>query len=253
MGLPAFLHTTYLATATVGATDSAPGSDPGDVLFATEDTAHRPADAVGQKTYTIDLGEPRTIDAVALVGLGLDGVTVALEGADDAGFTVNKETTFTGLNLDAPVNAGWGGGPAYSHRYWRIYCDNIPSNFSLAWVCLCLRTTTPSLKGGNHDPANISGDGRALVSPSGMFLGTTRQQAMAEFPLDFGIVNDDAEFAALNAWAQNCIAAGNPFVFVPDQDATRCHFAWIDPAQFSARTRGGVRRVRQIKVTTRVK
>lgn len=248
MAQPTILYpnTPYLSTATATATDSYTGTAATNVLSAREDTYWRPANVTGTKVLTIDLGEARTLDSVALVGEGLDGVTVKLETS------TNNSTWSTKLNSVtwvSDVNVGWDDWTAASARYIKISFTTFGSAMRVAWVCLGDKAAFPYLE-RDWDGSNIDEAGESLVSPGGLFLGNIQKRAMRELSVNFGTVST-TEILVINAFVEQCIKAGNPWVFVPDTDSTTCYFCWQSKPKYSAPFRLGFYEVSGINAMTR--
>ena len=248
MAQPTILYpnTPYLATAAVTATDSYSGTVPVNVLSAREDTYWRPANTTGTKVLTIDLGETRNLDSVAIVGEGLDGVTVTLETSVNGS---DYTTRLDGVTWASPVNAGWDAWTAAAARYVKISFATFGSAMRVAWVCLCDRAAFPYLE-RDFDPLNIDEAGEALVSPGGLFLGNLQKRAMRELSLSFGTVQPN-EGLVIYDFVEQCIKTARPWIFVPDTDSGTCFFCWQSKPKFSAPHRLDQYDVAPISVVTR--
>lgn len=82
-GKPAFTFCDFAGAASVTATDTLSGTDPNNVLLATEDTVWSPADAVANKELTIDLVTGFGYDHTSFLGEDLDGLEVGVLVSND--------------------------------------------------------------------------------------------------------------------------------------------------------------------------
>lgn len=239
-------NTPYLATATASATDAYAGTAATHVLSAREDTYWRPANTSGAKTLTVDLGEVRATNALALVGEGMDGVLLDVEVSTNGSAW---STVLADGNLFAPVNVGWAAWTQTPARYVRLTFSAFGSAFRVAWVCLCNAELLPYLE-QDFDAHNIDEAGEASVSPGGLFLGNVQRRSMRELTLRFGLL-EAAEVAPLSAWAAQCVVTGRPWVFVPDTGSLEAFFCWQQKPKFSAPYRMSMYEVAPITATTR--
>ena len=250
MGKPAFLYRTYLPTATALATDSHAGTSPGDVLGSTEDVFWRPLNTAGEKILTFNFDEALNINGVGIVGAGLDGVTITVEGSADAAFTTPIALA-TGINLDGAVNAAWTPWAGAPYQHVRIKFTTFGDDFRVAHVIFPFYSDAPFLE-EDWTPDRIDETGKVLESAGGLFLGANQIKTMRKLPLNFGDV-DSVEFAILRDWAKNCIETLNPFVFVPDVDETQCFYGWLDKPSFSAPFVNGMYHIEALTMRTRAK
>ena len=83
-GKPAFLFCDYADAASVTATDTLTGTDPENVLFATEDTVWSPANATGAKDIVINVANGSgSFDSTSFLGENLEGVNVLVSTSSD--------------------------------------------------------------------------------------------------------------------------------------------------------------------------
>jgi hypothetical protein len=75
-GKPAFIYCDYADAATVTATDSLAGTDPLNVLNATEDNVWSPADATGTKLLRVNNTQTLPSDSITFLGDNLNGLDV---------------------------------------------------------------------------------------------------------------------------------------------------------------------------------
>lgn len=255
MNRPAFLYpnTPYLSSATAAATDSYAGSSPSAMLSATEDTYWRPANVSGAKTVTIDLAEARLVDTLALLGQGLDGVTVEVRASTD-GFITSNVQIVPDTVLVADVNAAWldlQDEQTHVYRYWRLIFSTMGSAFRVAFACLCDRALLPWFE-DDIDADSVEADGEHLMSAQGLYLGSPQQNAMRELRLNLGAVTD-GEYFVIAHWAARCVATLNPFFLVPDTATPACLFGVVADKRFSAPYRNGLREVQSIRFLTRAR
>ena len=252
MNQPAFIHCAYAATASASATDTATGYAPADALIATEDpgVAWKPANTTGAKSYTIYLDGPQVIDCLALLGRGLNGITLEVRGSTDNFSTSNVQLS-AGAALVGSCIAWrkWTNSTAY--RCIRLNFSGFGSDFLLMYACPTQLQPLPYHADG-HDPDVIQAETKHLLSPQKMFLGTTQQNATRPLSLDWGQLTD-AEYAPFAAWADNCVATSRPFFYVPDIDQSTVYFGWTDEKyKFSAPYKNGLRDIGKIPFTARV-
>jgi hypothetical protein len=236
----------YLATATAAATDAYSGAPAYNALSAREDTYWRPANTSGAKTLFIDLGEIRDLNALGLVGEGLDGVTMTLTTSLD---NVSWSTKLNAATLHGPVNAAWASWTAAYARYVSLTFSSFGSNFRVAWACLANYADFPYLE-SDFDPHNVDDAGASSVSPGGLFLGTIQLKSMREFSLRFGQITP-AEMIVVSAFVDQCVKTARPFLFVPDTAAQTCFFCFQNKPKFSAPYRLGAYDLEPITVLTR--
>jgi hypothetical protein len=248
MGQPSILYpnTPYIATVTATATDSYTGTAATNVLSAREDTYWRPANTTGTKVLTIDLGETRTLDTLALVGEGTDGVTVKVELSTD---NSNWSTKLNNVTWSAPVNVGWDDWTGASARYIKISFSTFGSAFRVAWVCLSDKVAFPYLE-SDWDGSNVDEAGESLVSPGGLYLGNIQKRAMRELRVNFGVVAN-SEISVIAAFVEQCVKTGRPWVFVPDVANATSYFCWQQKPKHSAPFRLGQYEVAPISAITR--
>jgi hypothetical protein len=194
---------------------------------------------------TIDLGETRLLDTLALVGEGMDGVTVKLELSTD---NSNWSTKLDDVTWSAPVNAGWDDWASAGARYVKISFSTFGSAFRLAWVCLSDRDTYPYLE-SDWDGSNVDEAGESLISPGGLYLGNIQKRAMRELSVNFGVVAN-ADIAIIADFVEQCVKTGRPWVFVPDVADATCYFCWQSKPKHSSPFRLGYE-VAPITVITR--
>ncbi|WP_020675272.1 hypothetical protein [Geopsychrobacter electrodiphilus] len=249
MDKPALLFSSYNPAAAVTATDSYAGTDPADVLNFNEAHFWRPANISGSKVLSIDLAEVRIIDHLALVGQGLDGVVLTLEGSNDNWTT--SETLLDAQLLVSAVNAAWSPLSSRSWRYLRLTFSFFSSAFRVSFISLELSAALDWLD-DDFDPDNVSDSGDITMSPGGLCLGAVQQRSMRHLQLIFGQVVQET-YDQIQRWANACQKTRAPYFFVPDISTTEVYFGWSDSGQFSAPLRAdkGLREVPTVTMITR--
>lgn len=247
MDKPAFLYSSYGPAASVTATDSYAGTVPADVLDFNEAHFWRPADISGDKQLSFDLADARAIGHLALVGQGLDGVSLTIEASEDNWST--SETLVADVILESKVNAAWVSLDSRTWRYIRLTFSSFPSTFRVAFASLGQGSSLPWLA-SDWDPDNISETGDVSVSPAGLFLGTIQHRTMRSLTIELGSITP-TEYVEIRRWAIACQQNRSPFFFVPDVSSKDVYYGWIDRGTFSAPLKNGLREVQQLTMITR--
>lgn len=253
MAQPKFLfpNTPYLPTATAAATDAYAGTAAANVLTATEDAYWRPANVTGSKTLTIDLGEPRNVNALGLAGEAMDGATIEVRASTD-NFVASDEQIQAPAILTATVNAGWSDlGDGTTYRYWRLIVSTFGSAFRLSWVCLCSSALLPYFE-EDWDAESLDVTAEDLVSAEGLYLGTNQSATLRALRLGFGAVTE-GEWTVLRSWAGQCLRQRRPFIVVPDSSADEAFFGTVREKKFSAPLTSGMVKPSDLTFQTRAR
>lgn len=247
---PAFLFTSYPATASASANDSASGYAAGNILFATEYNGWMPSDTTGDKILTIDLGTAQVVDSIGLAGLGLDGVNCEVRGSTDNFGSSDVQLSAT-ATLSGSIAAWVNFANLASYRYLKLIFDTMGSDFMVAYACCTAARVMPWLEDG-HDPDIYQTTGSHLISPSGVVLGSVQQSTLRDLSLGFGQVND-SDYQKFADWAATCVATLRPWFYVPDSSAAAVYFGWTEASyKFSAPYRSGLRTMAKIPFKARV-
>lgn len=168
-GKPAFTFCDFAGAASVTATDTLSGTDPNNVLLATEDTVWSPADAVGIKEITLDLINPTPFNSTSFLGDNLDGVKVLTSTSTD-NFVTDQDLS---LNNDIIVNGDFATG---DFTGWTVTETN-------------QITITADVTGATFTAAGADVEG--TISQQNVVTGET-------FLLRYTIVSIDANLAVLS-------------------------------------------------------
>jgi hypothetical protein len=211
-------------------------------------------------------GEQITVSGVVgMTQLNGNTYTVTVVDANTITIGVNSTayTTYTSggtaVNIGAQVSAAASLGNAVanwrrftpaSYRYWRLIFSAINSNFFLAHVAMDQLQLLPYHEDG-HDPVAHTTDGDDLISPTGLYLGSTQLSCMLDLSLDFGQVTD-GEYAPFAAWDAECVRVRRPFFYVPDVDQSTVYFGWAKKGyKFTAPYKRGLRDIGKITFSAR--
>lgn len=244
---PVFLFYNYDEGASVTATDSQVGLDPGDVVYSSEDTFWKPLNVTGSKELIIDRNETTYFNTIALLGIALDGVTMELRVSTD-NFVASDELLVSRI-LDSSVNASWIPHSGSEYRYMKLIFTNFDSDFAVSFVCPADAIRLPFLE-KDFDPDQVVATGDHLVSSSGMYIGFNLQKSMSELTISVGEITPE-EYNEIFAWRDGCVKRMLPFFFVPDFRENAIYFGWLPDKKFSAPLVDGMRVVGDLRFMTR--
>lgn len=215
-------------------------------LSATVQATTKRINVVGEYV-TLDFGYDITPDSLALLADGVDIVGITLYASSDNFTTSVYAGSGVMINsaLYVPVTVSG------SYRWWRVYVSGYGSQFVLKYLQLTNQAKLPYMADG-ADLDRFGSDGKQLVSGAGYYLGAVVASVMRSVDLNFGQVNS-AELQLFRSWANVCVAAMQPFFFVPDTAESRAWFGWVDPGyDFSAPCSNGLYDVASIPFKGRV-
>lgn len=247
MDKPTFLYCNYDTGASVTATDSQAGFLPEDVIYSTEDTYWKPLNTTGTKSLIIDRNETTYFDAVALLGIALDGVTIEARVSTD-NFVASDDLLLTRV-IESEINSTWFKFSGTEYRYLKLNFSGFDTDFAISFVCPAKIRKLPYLE-DDFDPDNMTATGDHMVSASGMYIGFNLQKNMSELKISFGQVTE-FEYLDFYHWRQNCIINMSPFFFVPDILENYVYFGWLKDKKFSAPLDRGMRKINTMTIITR--
>lgn len=220
---PAFLYATYPAAATVADSPDSASYDPNVVLQADESQGWKPASISGSHSLIVNYGAPTTIEAIAIVGKSLAGVTLEIRGSTD-NFAASNVQIMAASALSGSV-AAWKSFAQASYQYVKFIFSGHSSAFMVKHLAAGALSLLPFLNDGvSLEP--LQADGEHLISHAGLFLGSTTSKVMRPYSLSFGQVSPTEE-ATFRAWANACIATARGFFFIPDSGEDTVHFGWV--------------------------
>lgn len=196
---------------------------------------------------TIDYGQNREFDSVAVQARGMSDGVVEFWGSTD---NFSSSNVFLGA-------AGGGGetgyirpGDSMIYRYLRVRCFGYDSDFLLRNVSAGLCPLLPYMADGSLLDG-LQCEGKQLITQEKLHLGTARTATLHLLSPDWGQLLDE-EKEAFDKWARACVATLSPCYFVPDTDTGTVHFCWTDPKyKYDPTMKKGLWELGKISLTAR--